>query len=260
LLGSLHATVGTKHTRSGLRTFADVLKMVGRRPKVAQGQHATRHYSETLSKEVAHWIRDSLVPLDLGKSVLTPEAKVLTVYGKKSLDVGVLDERGYLVLDVSIKTFNFKDKKTDNYAHNLSGRFYELLGEELEIRRSYKWTTMVALIFFPDDSTIDGKPSRPSSFANAVKWYSKVTIPPESDVGGARFEHVFIGLHDKAGRIYFFDVAQSPPERGPPKASMRLPYEHVLAAIRETVAKRRGLVARDRMPVHDRFRFTKPTV
>jgi hypothetical protein len=240
-----------------LRSFADVLASVGKRPPATADQHATRHYSETLSKELAHWIRDAVLARGLGDTVLTPEAKVPTIYGGKSLDVGVLDKRGYLVLDVSIKTFNFKDRTTQNYAHNFSGRFYELLGEELDLRRSYRWVTLVALIFLPEDSTVDGKET--SSFANAVKWYSKIALPEESDAGGARFEHVFIGLHKPNGSIYFFDVSQAPPQRGAPQSKDRLPFEHILAVVSETVAKRQSRIAGDKLPAHTRFRFAKPT-
>jgi hypothetical protein len=244
--------------KSTIRTFADVLAVVGKRPPTSADQHATRHYSETLSKELAHWVRDAVVARNLGSKVLTPEAKVPTVYGGKSLDVGVLDQRGYLVLDVSIKTFNFKDRHTQNYAHNFSGRFYELLGEELDLRRSYRWATLVALIFLPEDSTIDGKET--SSFANAVKWYSKIALPEESDAAGARFEHVYIGLHKPDGAIYFFDATRAPPQRGAPEKKHRLPFDQILSVISETVAKRNSQVATDKLPNHTRFRFAKPTV
>jgi len=240
-----------------IRTFAEVLAVVGKRPPTSADQHATRHYSETLSKELAHWVRDAVLARSIGATVLTPEAKVPTVYGGKSLDVGVLDQRGYLILDVSIKTFNFKDRHTQNYAHNFSGRFYELLGEELDLRRSYRWATLVALIFLPEDSTVDGKET--SSFANAVKWYSKIALPEQSDAAGARFEHVYVGLHKPDGAIYFFDVAQAPPQRGAPEKKHRLAFDHILAFISKTVAERRAQIASDKLPRCTRFRFAEPT-
>ncbi len=245
--------------RSNLQEFADVIRTVGTRPADSADQHATRHYSETLSKALAHWIRDALLARGLGDQVLRPEAKIKTIDDKKALDVGVLDERGYLVLDVSIKTFNFKRKKGNGgYSHNFTGRFYELLGEELALRRSYRWATLVALVFLPEDSTVDGK--RTSSFANAVKRYSKIAAPAQQDVAGARFEHVFIGLHDKNSRIYFFDAGMMPPQMGPPDAAHRLSFEQMLECVASTVQARSGNLAADTLPNHTRFRFAKPTV
>jgi hypothetical protein len=117
-------------------------------------------------------LRRIVAKAHIGTSVLTPEAKIPTIYeGGKSLDVGVVDERQYLLLDLSIKTFNFKDRNTTNYRKNYTGRFYELLGEELDLRRRYRWATLVALVFLPEDSVDD---SSPSSFAHAVRQLSKI--------------------------------------------------------------------------------------
>ena len=118
---------------------------------------------------------------------MTPEAKDPTVYGGKSLDVGVVDSRGYLLLDFSIKTFSFKDNKTKNYRHNYTGRFYELLGEALDLRKSYKFATLVALVFLPEDSTSD---SDPSSFAFAVRQFSKIAALPSTECGMVEFDRV----------------------------------------------------------------------
>jgi hypothetical protein len=112
------------------------------------------------------------------------------------------------------------------------------------------------LIFLPEDSTLDGKVT--SSFANAVKWYSKIAPPEGSDAAGARFEHVYIGLHKPNGTIYFFDVTQAPPQRGAPDQSSRLSFERLLSVISETVARRDSKVAADKLPSYTRFRFAKP--
>ena len=75
------------------KTFQHVLLKVGKRPSLPASQNVTRHYSETLSKEIALWLRDYLISEALGANVLTPEAKIPTIYGGKSLDVGVVDQR-----------------------------------------------------------------------------------------------------------------------------------------------------------------------
>ena len=235
------------------KTFESVLARVGARPLGVVSQDATRHYSETLSKEVAHWLRDLVIAESIGATVLTPEAKIPTIYGGKSLDVGVVDGRGYLVLDLSIKTFNFKDRRTRNYRHNYTGRFYELLGEELDLRRSYRWATLVALIFLPSDSTSD---SNPSSFAHAVRQYSKILNRDHEQ--GVGFEHVFIAVHSEVGSIYFFDAGSMPPKTGHPKQSDRLSLDEMLKVMRGTVTTRSSRVAKDGLPTRIRFRYLDP--
>ena len=235
------------------KTFQHVLLKVGKRPSLPASQNVTRHYSETLSKEIALWLRDYLISEALGANVLTPEAKIPTIYGGKSLDVGVVDQRGYLLLDISIKTFNFKDKQTQNYRHNYTGRFYELLGEELDLRRSYRWSTLVAMIFLPEDCTED---SSPSSFAHAVRQFSKIASTDLSV--GLGFEHVFVGVHGPTGSLYFFNAAEFPPKEGPPPPKQSLHIEDVLAVIRKTVEARRSHVAADPLPTHIRYKFVEP--
>jgi hypothetical protein len=227
------------------RSFADVLALAVEKPST-NDQHKSRHYSETLSKGLAHWLRDLVAKDSLYHSVLTPEAKVATVYGGKSLDVAALDERGYLLLDLSIKTFNFKDRKTLNYRHNYTGRFYELLGEELDLRRSYHWATLVALIFLPIDSCND---STPSSFAHAVRQFSKVAPDPIHSEGSACFEHVFIALHSPNGDISFFDATVPPPRTGQPAADHQLSTDAMLEMIRGTVIGRASKIATAALPI-----------
>jgi hypothetical protein len=191
-----------------------------------------------------------LLDAGIGAAVLTPEAKVKTIYGGKSLDVGVVDGRGYLLLDVSIKTFNFKDRATGNYRHNYTGRFYELLGEELDLRRSYRWATLVAIIFLPADSVDD---SSPSSFAHAVRQYSKIISHDQNEPYG--FEQVYIAVHDVKGSIYFFDASEAPPRTGHPPVEMRFDTNTVVEHMRKAVNQRAARASTSPMPVCKPFRF-----
>jgi hypothetical protein len=226
------------------KSFKDVLAQAGEKPST-DDQHRSRHYSETVSKGIAHWLRDLVGNERIYHSVLTPEAKVATIYGGKSLDVAAMDERGYLLLDLSVKTFNFKDRKTLNYRHNYTGRFYELLGEELDIRRSYRWATLVALIFLPMDSCED---TDPSSFAHAVRQFSKVAPDSLAAEGSACFEHVFIALHNPNGDIFFFDATQAAPRVGLPVSTHQLSTDEMLKKIHTTVISRASQIETASLP------------
>ncbi len=77
------------------------------KPDLGAGQNLTRHYSETFSRETALWFRKKAVQFELGSTVLKPEGKVDTIYGKgnrgKSLDIAALSPSGYLTSNISIK-------------------------------------------------------------------------------------------------------------------------------------------------------------
>lgn len=230
----------------------EMLASLGPRPAEGAAQDASRNYSERFSAGFAGIAREEAIRAFPDDDVMTPEAIIPTVFGTKRLDVGIRDTRGYLVADLSIKTFNFKDRRTCNYRHNFTGRFYEFLGEELDVRRSYPHVVLAGLVLLPDDAADD---TTPSSFAHAVRQFSKVL-----HLGGgpftARFEHMFIGLHSTRGELAFHDATRAPPAAGLPAPSELLSLPEVLAAVRGSVDARRAAVSSAPLPVYRRYRFS----
>ena len=242
-----------------MTSFTRVLEKVGPKPSTDLSQNDTRHYSEVFSKEVALWLRQKVLDLSIGQ-VLNPEGKVDTVFGVgrngKSLDVGVVSNNGYLLVDFSIKTFNFKDRKTKNYRHNYTGRFYELLGEELDLRRSYPYALLVAVILLPVDSAND---TRPSSFAHACRQFSKISRTDASRSFG--FDYVFIGLHSESDDIYFFDAGTStPPILGEPRFNDRLTISAILDKIKVDLNARDYVIASAPLPTYSEYQYGPATI
>jgi hypothetical protein len=234
--------------------FSDVLASIGRRPR-ATNQNVTRHYSETLSKALAIWLRELLLKDSRVERVLSPEARVPTCFGRKSLDVGCLDVNGYLALDISIKTFSFRDRATGRYTHNFTGRFYELLGEGLDLRLSYPEAVLAALIFLPSDSCDDGTPNAASSFGNAVKQYAKIAGRGTDGEHALSFEHVFVALYDDDDGVRFFDARTPPPRRGKPPRDSVVTTRAMLDRILATVADRDSKRMPDSMNIQPVFRW-----
>lgn len=235
--------------------FKSVIDAVGQRPAQDADQNASRHYSERFSKEVALWIREKVIERKIGTHVLAPEGKVDTIYGVgnrgKSLDIGVLNSRKYLLLNISIKTFNFKDRKTKNYRHNYTGRFYELLGEELDLRRSYAHSILAAIIFLPEDSLTD---TSPSSFAHAVRQFSKIA-KKNRDETAPGFEFVFIAVHNTEGRLFLFDATQVPPRVGIPSIKSIKSINDVLDQLAAIAKNRQAKTEIDALPTYTAFTY-----
>eukprot|EP01047_Picozoa_sp_COSAG01_P004487 COSAG01_NODE_148_length_24037_cov_219.235859_5_plen_239_part_00 len=216
-----------------VNSFAEVTTNSGERPS-AGNQDQKRHYSEEFSRLLAIWLSNEVKISIAGMNVLPPEGKVPTCFGSKSLDVGCLDSNGYLALDISIKTFNFKDSRTNAYSKNFTGRFYELLGEGLDLRLSYPNAVLAALIFLPKDGCEDGTSRRPSSFGNAVKQFQKIAMNGSKNDHALSFDFVFIGLHDSFDDVVFFDCSQPPPKHGRPTNGL-VNTEGMMERLREKV-------------------------
>jgi hypothetical protein len=236
------------------KDFSGVLASVGERPGT-QNQNELREYSVQLSKAVALWIRDLLLADKRVHDVLTPEARVPTCFGKKSLDIGCLDPSGYLALDISIKTFSFRDRETGRYTHNFTGRFYELLGEGLDLRLSYPEAVLVALIFLPLDGCDDATPRAASSFGNVVKQFSKIAGRGTDGEHALSFEYVFVGLYDSQKGVQFFDACLPPPKRGCPPSDSLVSMHDMLDRILSTVAEREPARSPKTMNVRPAFRW-----
>ena len=233
--------------------FQKVINACGPKPLITEGQNVTRHYSENFSRETALWMQELSKNFTLGDRYLNPEGKVNTVYGVgnqgKSLDVAALDERGYLVSNISIKSFHFKDRRTNNYRKNYTGRFYELLGEAFDVCKSYKYAAMTAIVILPDDSAID---SDPSSFALACKQFSKILRQNEAFEFG--FDLVYVGTYTPKD-ILFFDASRRPPAYGLGNPSQLLSVSNVFEVIKDLCVSRRPYVAKEPLPKFEPFLF-----
>ena len=237
--------------------FESVISLVGPKPEVSSSQDVLRHYSEEFSRQTALWLKNEVAGRFSELEILNPEAKVDTIYGEnhkgKSLDVAGLTDRKYLAVDFSIKTFNFKDRRTNNYRKNYTGRFYELLGEELDLRRSYKYAILVALIILPEDSLVD---SNPSSFAHAVRQFSKIAKQKTEDSGSFGFEFVFVGFHGASG-MSIFNATDPPPKYGSPTKNNLLTFGDMLAKVYELYEKRKFAMRSAPLPVYRPFQYVE---
>jgi hypothetical protein len=240
--------------RRGPTEFIEVLNYVGRKPKDGT-QNEKRHYSEVFSQDVAEWFAGYLRGDHRLSKLLPPEHPVDTNDGNKRLDISALDQNGYLSLDVSIKTFNFIDKRSRNYAKNYTGRFYELIGESFELHSSYPCAVLLALIFLPWDSCLDGTDRRPSSFGNAVKRFGKLAGRQSHEDNISLYELVFVAIFDEEGSVVFFNANNPPPRHGVPPRERLLSASQVVEEVLSKVAERESLRSSQPLPSALNFRW-----
>ena len=236
--------VNENRTRSGGSSFSGVIgfvhENVGTKEEVLlKSQNAKRHYSEVFSQEVAEWFAGFLrADLRIYK-LLPPEHPVNVKDGSKRHDIAAIDKGGKLILDISIKTFNFVDR-TNSYGKNFTGRWYELLGESFEIHDFYPNAVMVAVIVLPMDSCFDSTQRRFSSFNKAVKRFGKSAGGPLCEGNLSKFEFVFIGIFNEEGIIRFFNAQNDPPPSGLPNKEQLLRTEQVIETILNLVELRKN--------------------
>lgn len=153
------------------------------------------------------------------------KAEPLRAFGgsKKRIDVVVAQELVGLEIGVSLKGMNFDSG--GNYAHNLTGRLYELADEMAVVHEYLPRAFMVAVFFQPIRAAFD-KTRVASSFAKTVLDLRARTgrLDPSMEGQFRRADCAFVCLYSDSdhmgvrrgvGRCHSVDV--DPPYRGLPR-------------------------------------------
>ncbi|HND51253.1 MAG TPA: hypothetical protein PLV92_02610 [Pirellulaceae bacterium] len=222
------------------------------RPANSATREDKKNYAERLSralaKQFASALRDDFPGITPDPDGKRQEAPARTSKGFKKLDVNYSTPELGLGLGVSIKTLNYRDAKTKRYTKNYTRIDNELRAEANDYHERQPFAVLVAIVFMPVDCCDDGLKGNPSSFGQAIKVFrsrSERTSPQEQH---NLFEKLFVGSYtfegEKAGDVWFFDVADAPPSNGIPDERRCLSFEQLVAVIRDTYD------ARNKPPFH----------
>lgn len=172
--------------------LAAALQSVGPKPAEGSGQSVKKRYSEQISNAIALGLADELRQRGLREARPTApgkgtgsgaERRMAGGIGAKKVDVTWATEESGLLLAVSIKSINWRDKATGNYQKNLTNRRGDLLFEGVTLHRRFPYAVLYGLVFLDQEAASDGTAKRKSTFTN----------------GHARLR-LFTGRDDPAGR------------------------------------------------------------
>jgi hypothetical protein len=116
--------------------------------------------------------------------------------GAKKVDVTWATEESGLLLALSIKTINFKDKKTNNFQKNLTNRRNDLLYESTTLHRRFPYAVLGGFFFLDVGAKSDGTSSRQSTFINAHRRLKMFTGRSDPAGRAEQYERLFIILVD----------------------------------------------------------------
>ncbi len=224
------------------------LAHAGNRPE-AGDQNKKRNWSERFANGCAIAVASALrkskelksrkvrpQSLEEGTEPLTP----LGAGTSKRIDVTVSDEVLGLELGVSLKGLNFRDKRSQNFDKNLTGRLYEIADEVRMVHEHLPHAFMIGIFFLPLDSTED-KIKGNSSFANAVTKLRTRTGRLDPAIAGhaSRCDSAYVGLYTTGaegggypkGLVRFSNVLVNPPKRGRPRIEDTLSLDEMIHEI-----------------------------
>ena len=181
------------------------LRGLGSKPADDANQPAKKRYSEQVSHVVANAIAEELRQRGLKEARPAPpgvldrsgaERRMAGGIGAKKVDVTWATEESGLLLGISVKSINFRDRKTKNFQKNLTNRRGDMLFEAVTLHRRFPYAVLGGLFFFDAGAALDETQRRRSTFINAHARLRLFT--GRSDPGGRdeQYEHLYILLLD----------------------------------------------------------------
>jgi hypothetical protein len=183
---------------AGLKTLPD-------KTTIADTQAAKRHYSQEMSRVVAEALGQAL--RDRGMAGARPagpgavgasgaERRLAGGIGAKKVDVSWATEESGLLFGGSVKTINWRDRRSDNFQKNLTNRRGEMLFESVTLHRRFPFAVLFGFIFLDKDARNDGTPRRNSTFENSFPRLRLFTGRQDPAGREEQYERLYIALVD----------------------------------------------------------------
>ena len=183
----------------------EALKLLPPKPTDDATPAAKKGYSEKVSQKVAVAIGEELRKRGLDEARPNGEGefgdsgaerRMAGGLGAKKVDVTWATEESGLLFAISVKTINFKDRKTGNYQKNLVNRRGDMLMEAVTLHRRFPYAVLAGFFFFDFGASKDGTGRRRSTFANAHRRLRLFTGRDDPAGREEQFERFYVLLID----------------------------------------------------------------
>jgi hypothetical protein len=194
--------------------------LMGPKPSDSEKQSVKKRYSEQLSEKLAIAFANSLrdrgmkearpaPPGVLGKS--GAERRISGGIGAKKVDVTWATEESGLILAISIKTINFRDRKTGNFQKNLTNRRSDMLMEAVTLHRRFPYAVVAGFLLLDSGAASDGTTGRSTTLQNAHERLKLFTGRIDPSGRDEQFERLFVALIEleSSKKFSFFEVGKS---------------------------------------------------
>lgn len=165
-----------------------------------KGQYSQK-VSEKLAVAFGHELRNRGMeearpasPGELGGS--GAERRMSGGIGAKKVDVTWATEESGLLLGISIKTINFRDKKSQNFQKNLTNRRGDMLIEAVTLHRRFPYAVLAGFLFLDKDAANDETLRRRSTFANTHSRFKLFTGRQDPSGRDEQYERLYVALID----------------------------------------------------------------
>lgn len=175
------------------------------KPPEDSSQAIKKRFSETLSAAMALAFAEILRSFGLDNTRPAPpgvlgssgaERRIAGGIGAKKVDVTWTTEESGLILAVSIKSINFKDRRTQNFQKNVVNRRGDMLMEAVTLHRRFPYAVLCGIFFLDAGANADATDRRKNTFVNTHTRLRLFTDRPDPAGRDEQFERMYIALFD----------------------------------------------------------------
>lgn len=198
------------------------LSHLPKKPSDSETQEKKKGYSEKVSQIIAVALADELRQIGLHQTRPTEpgltdqsgaERRMAGGLGAKKVDVTWATAEGGLMFGVSIKSINFRDKKSGNFQKNLTNRRGDMLFECVTLHRRFPYAVLFGVFLLDGEADKDGTDKRDSTFTNAHEHFGLFTGRDDPADRDEQFERMYIALlhmdDGKSKSLDFFEVGKA---------------------------------------------------
>jgi len=217
------------------------LKSLPAKPDDAANQSDKKRYSERVSEVVAQALAAELRHRGLKEARPAPpgaldgsgaERRMAGGLGAKKVDVTWATEEAGLLLAISVKSINFRDKKTGNFQKNLVNRRGDMLMEAVTLHRRFPYGVLAGFFFMDKGAESDNTARRRSTFLNAnarLRLFTGRNDPAGRDEQFERFYLILLEASPTALDLRVYEVG---------KPDEPVPLDKVITGLLAIVAER----------------------
>lgn len=181
------------------------LKTLPTKPPDAGAPSVKKNYSEKVSNIAAQAFAEELRHRGMSGARPAPpgvvglsgaERRLAGGLGPKKVDVSWATEQSGLLLAVSVKTINLRDRRSGNFQKNLTNRRGDMLFESITLHRRFPYSVLAGFLFLDQDAAKDNTGRRRTTFDNAHARLELFTGRDDPAGRDEQYEHLFIVLLD----------------------------------------------------------------
>lgn len=181
------------------------LKTLGEKPPDDASRAQKQNYSQRVSAVFAQAFAEELRERGLDTARPAPpgvlggsgaERRVAGGLGPKRVDVSWATEESGLLLAVSIKTINFRDRRSSNFQKNLTNRRGDMLFESVTLHRRFPFAVLAGFLILDHQAAMDATQARRTTAENAHKRFRLFTGRDDPAGRDEQYERLYVMLLD----------------------------------------------------------------